>query len=291
MIDMCPTNMKLRILTVFFVCAIANVGFTSEEVVDSNAVPEWITIKNLMFGDRSITSGNRSKITLSINKNIDDASTVPLVISGGINQKSDERFEKIYIIVDQNPIPTAAVFELSPSQGPLYLETRLRIEKFSFIRALGETADGNLHMATHWVEVQGGCSAPAGKNAGIDPHLGKMKFNLKKYRNMFKSVEGDRVFRVNLDEPNLVKVQVRHPNESALASDLDNPAEANYIRNIVVDYGGEMVLSAQVNFSISDNPAFRFSLAPKSEGELSFTVTDTHENQFTQKVNILGPSR
>ncbi len=252
-------------------------------------VKEWLTLRNLMFGAKAVTSGENSTVRLSVNKDLDDASTVPILIEGLVDQKNDRFIKKLYLIVDQNPIPTAAIFEMSPSKGSLHLETRLRIEKFTYVRAVAEMSDGELFMDQKWVEVKGGCSAPAGKNAGIDPLLGKMKFKLDKYKNSFKDADGKRTFRVELDQPNLLKVQVRHPNESAMASDLDADASPNFIQKIRVGFDEKELISAEVNFSISDNPAFMFHFAPEHQGELSFSIRDTHENQYVDSVSVLGP--
>jgi len=252
-------------------------------------VKEWLTLRNLMFGAKAVTSGENSTVRLSVNKDLDDASTVPILIEGLVDQKNNRFIKKLYLIVDQNPIPTAAIFEMSPSKGSLHLETRLRIEKFTYVRAVAEMSDGELFMDQKWVEVKGGCSAPAGKNAGIDPLLGKMKFKLDKYKNSFKDADGKRTFRVELDQPNLLKVQVRHPNESAMASDLDADASPNFIQKIRVGFDEKELISAEVNFSISDNPAFMFHFAPEHQGELSFSIRDTHENQYVDSVSVLGP--
>lgn len=253
-----------------------------------NEVKEWLTLKSLMFGERPILTGSKSSISLSINTDIDDASTVPIHIDGLINQLDQTYIKKLHLIVDQNPIQTAAIFQLSPTAGKLHLATRLRIEKFTFVRAVAETSDGQLHMDSKWVEVKGGCSAPAGKNAASDPLLGKMKITFSKYRNIFKDKNGDKVFRIPFEQTNIVKVQVRHPNESALASDIDASTTPNFIQNFSVGYADEEVISAIVNFSISDNPAFTFNFSPTNEGNLSLRVTDTHRNTFTQNVSVVG---
>ncbi|MDC1311524.1 quinoprotein dehydrogenase-associated SoxYZ-like carrier [Burkholderiales bacterium] len=265
----------------------ANLNAADPIKLAESEVPEWRTIKTLMFGDRPIRTGKESAISLSINPDIDDASTVPIHIDGLVNQKDQPYIQTLHLIVDQNPIPTAAVFEISPTAGNLHLATRLRIEKFTFVRAVAETSDGQLHMDYKWVAVKGGCSAPSGKNTGSDPLLGKMKVTFNKYRNSYKNKNGEKVFRVPLEQPNVVKVQVRHPNESALAADLDAAVTPNFIQEFTVGFADETVLSAQVNFSLSDNPAFTFSFSPKREGDLFLTVKDTHANTFTRSISVV----
>ena len=53
-----------------------------------------------------------------------------------------------------------------------------------------------------------------------------------------------------------------------------------YVRNVRVMHGDELVFSADVDFSISENPAFRFTLRPGTGGALRASVTDSKERVF-----------
>ena len=53
-----------------------------------------------------------------------------------------------------------------------------------------------------------------------------------------------------------------------------------YVRNVRVTRGGELVVAADVDFSISENPAFRFTLRPGDTGALHATTTDSNERVF-----------
>jgi sulfur-oxidizing protein SoxY len=70
---------------------------------------------------------------------------------------------------------------------------------------------------------------------------------------------------------------------------LDADASPNFIQKIRVGFDEKELISAEVNFSISDNPAFMFHFAPEHQGELSFSIRDTHENQYVDSVSVLGP--
>ena len=110
-----------------------------------------------------------------------------------------------------------------------------------------------------------------GKNVGADS-MGKMRFRMDD--------------QIEYDKPMLVELQVRHPNESALASDLEPDQVPQFIRNVNVDYNGSPVMSGEVNFSLSDNPVFRFYFVPRAEGELNVKVEDTHDSVFTQSFQV-----
>jgi len=53
-----------------------------------------------------------------------------------------------------------------------------------------------------------------------------------------------------------------------------------FVRNVRVMRGNELVLSADVDFSISENPAFRFTVRPGAGAGLHATVTDSNEQTF-----------
>ena len=92
---------------------------------DHSKVPEWAVIKDLMFGDRVINPDDRDVIRVYLNTQADDASTVPVMINGLIDQTPTEYIKAMYLIVDRNPIPTAGIFRFTPDSGRVKMETRL----------------------------------------------------------------------------------------------------------------------------------------------------------------------
>ena len=45
-------------------------------------------------------------------------------------------------------------------------------------------------------------------------------------------------------------------------------------------------MSGDINFSLSDNPIFKFYFSPQSEGTLSVRAEDTHDTVFTDSLEI-----
>lgn len=240
---------------------------------DHSSIPEWLVIKDLMFGDREIKDGSKDVLALYLNTKLDDSSTVPIMVNALMDQTDEMFIKTLYLVIDRNPIPTAGVFQFNPEAGKVKLETRLRFEKFSFIRAIAETNSGELYMDQRWVQVAGGCSAPSGKNAN-DPQIGKMRFRMDDH--------------IRLKEPNLVQFQIKHPNESTLAADLEPGYDARFINKVSVQYNGKSIMSGDINFSLSDNPIFKFYFAPQGGGVLSVRAEDTHDSVFTHSVDIEG---
>ena len=89
-------------------------------------------------------------------------------------------------------------------------------------------------------------------------------------------------------QPNLAQLMISHPNNSGLAMDqltrLYTPAR--FVRRIDVSYGGKRVRTAEVDFTISENPNFRFYFVPHGDGELKADVVDSNEARFESSVAV-----
>lgn len=231
----------------------------------------WEPIRKLMFGDREVRDG-RDVIRVYLALRADDASTVPVAVKAQIDQTPERYIKTVYLIVERNPSPAAGVFHFTPESGRAQVETRLRFEDYSHVRAVAETNDGQLWMDSRWVKAAGGCSAPGGRFRVPPALLGKMKFRFDD--------------QLTYNVPNLVQVNIRHPNESAFAADFDGTQVPQFVRSVNVTYAGQPVMSAEVDFSLSDNPTFRFWFVPRGRGELRVEVEDTHDNRFIESLPV-----
>ncbi len=70
-------------------------------------------------------------------------------------------------------------------------------------------------------------------------------------------------------------------------------ATPHFVRSVEIRYGGKLVMNADVDFSISENPNFRFYFVPNGEGELDAKVVDNEDLEFSARLKIdsarLGP--
>lgn len=238
---------------------------------DDSASPDteiWRKVRADLFGDRPIAADAGSRIVLEIPTRAADAAVVPLAVN--VRASPDEvPIRKLYVIIDRNPSPIAGIFEFGDASGSPDLETRVRIEEYTWVRVIAERADGSLLMTQRYIKAAGGCSAPAGKSmAERLAGMGQMKWRI------------DRA--ADSPGPVLVQLMIRHPNNSGLAMDqlthLYDPPY--YVRSVRVTSGDELVLAADVDFSISENPAFRFTLRPGAAGLLRAKVVDSSGRMF-----------
>lgn len=233
----------------------------------------WRKVRADLFGDRPITDDAATgSIDLSMPARAADAAVVPLAIRVRPLQGAAPA-RKLYVIIDRNPSPIAGIFEFGEASGSLELETRVRIEEYTWVRVIAERADGSLLVAQHFIKAAGGCSAPAGKSlAERMAGMGQMKWRIDP--------------PTDPAAPVWAQLMIRHPNNSGLAMDqlthLYDPPY--YVRKVQVTSGDELVLSADVDFSISENPAFRFTLRPGKGGALRARVTDSNGQVFESSV-------
>ncbi|MGH6861548.1 MAG: thiosulfate oxidation carrier protein SoxY, partial [Phyllobacterium sp.] len=116
-------------------------------LAQKTSVPEsttWSSLKSDVFGDRSIAPAG-DIVTLDAPKRAEDAAIVPVDMHFKTNATTG-RIKAVTLIVDENPSPVAAVFKFGKDAGVTHLATRLRVNAYSYVRAIAETEDGKLHM-------------------------------------------------------------------------------------------------------------------------------------------------
>jgi len=229
------------------------------------------------FEDRKIIEGAEQNILeLKAPFTAEDATIVPVSIHTTIQQTQERYIKKMHIFVDKNPMPLVGLFEFTPDSGKADLAMRVRVNTFSYIRAVAELNTGELYMSKRFVRAKGACSAPPPASMEDSVKLlGKMKMKL--------------VGLVKLDEPNLMQIKVRHPNITGMApikigSRVIPPAF--FVDTLEVYYNGKLIVKASLTFSISMDPTLRFYFLPEKEGVITVKGTDTKKNEFSSKLEI-----
>lgn len=225
---------------------------------------EWNnTLKNEYFSGRTLEESD-SVIELDAPLRAEDPALVPLKINSKIKQSPASYIKKILVLVDKNPFPYVGEFEFSPKSGKADLAMRIRVNTYSYVRAIAEMNDGKLYMTKKFVKASGGCSAPVG--ADLDAamqRLGKMKFRLD---------EG-----VKSKEPTLVQLLISHPNLSGMQMDQVTRfvRKSHFVKQMKISFNDEPILTAKTDIAISSDPNFRFYFVPESAGTLKAEFTDT----------------
>lgn len=227
----------------------------------------WTAIRPDIFGDRAIEDAT-ALVSLDAPARAEDAALVPVDIHITVPPADQRRVTAVTLVIDENPSPVVATFRLGAGRRDFTLSTRVRVNAYSFVRAIAETSDGTLHMTRVFVKASGGCSSPAVKDpAEAKANLGKMRF---------RTYAG-----TGRDE---AQVQIRHPNNSGLQMDqvtrLYTPAW--FIQTLSVRQGDETLFDMEGGISLSEDPTFRFTY--RADGRpVTVAARDTEGNSFTQQ--------
>ncbi|MEI9901018.1 MAG: quinoprotein dehydrogenase-associated SoxYZ-like carrier [Hyphomicrobium sp.] len=236
----------------------------------------WPDIHAGVFAGRAI-SENDGALALYAPAQAEDAALVPLAVH--LPPQIANTAKSLTLIIDRNPAPVAATFRFGDSfhataeVGERRLMTRVRVDSFSKVRAILETADGKLHMATKFVMGAGGCSAPASKDADQAlAHLGKIQV-----KTLADAAHGDG-WREGI-------VMIRHPNFTGMQMDIVSRGytPARYIDVIEVTRGGSLVWRMEGGISISEDPNIRFNYDAADGDVLEVRATDSNGTKFAGK--------
>jgi sulfur-oxidizing protein SoxY len=234
----------------------------------------WFQIKSSLIGDNHIKDG-QGILSLDTPKRAMDAAIVPITIESKFTQSAERHIKKLYIVIDNNPSPVAAVFTFPGNHDWKSLSTRVRINAYTELRAIAEISDGNLYMVNNYVKASGGCSAPSLKDpAAAAAQLGRIKFRLPE-----SFSPGDMM---------PTQLMIKHPNNSGLQFDQISRhyIPADYIRTIQVTYNGDEVFTVDTDISISEDPSIRFGFSPEKSGVLEVHVKDSKGRTFTHSASL-----
>ena len=271
------THNKFIVLLPICICFfVFKLAFAGDIVNPSPDTKKWKQLKEVIFDGRKIKENAEGILSISAPFRAEDAAVVPISITSKIEQTPEKFIKKLYLLIDNNPTPLAGVFTLSPEAGRADIETRVRLEEYTHVRAVAELNNGSLHMVSKYVRASGGCSAPAGKDQEAAlARMGKMRFRVEN--------------KVKIGEPTMAQVMVSHPNFSGMQMDQVTRLYLPplFVRKIEVKQGSKKILTADLDFAISENPNIRFYFVPKNEKEvLSATVLDSTDAKFAKDLTV-----
>lgn len=257
----------------FFVPLLGVLGLVTSTQLPAETQDEtaWNSgLKTQLFGERDIGEGNEV-VELTAPYRAEDPALVPVQVTSKIPQTAEKYVKTITLVIDNNPVPFAAAFTFTPDSGKADVAMRLRVNSYTYVRAIAETNDGKLHMAKAYVKASGGCSAPIGADIeAAMARMGKMKFKF----------EGE---QVTPREPNLTQLLISHPNITGLQMDQISRMvkPAHYVEDVKVSFNDKPVMTAKTDIAVSADPNFRFYFVPTQAGELKAEIRDNLGNHFT----------
>lgn len=233
----------------------------------------WPVVKEAFFPNRNIEESDFIK--LSGPRRAESGAQVPITLTIDKPQNAADAIKNVYVIVDANPIQLAATYHLAEMLGKLQLSTRIRMETDSYIRAIGETADGKLYMSAIVIRASGGCGGTVENDeAAIRATAGKIKLN----------VESPVAFK----SATPVTFIIKHPMRTGLQRDLvsQGTIPAFYINKASFTYNSKPVMDVDFGVGTSEDPYLRFEFVPEEPGVLEVKATDNEGKAFGHQVEV-----
>ncbi len=244
------------------------------DAADNDSSEEWLRIRKVLFQDRPIFDVG-GVIALEMPRRQAFGAAVPIAIRPRMAQSPELYIRRLYLVVDKNPSPVGATWEFSPEVGMAELETRIRVQEYGHVRVVAELSDGQLHMASRYAKISGGCTQPPNKDlAQQAADLGKIRVRL-----------ADDIVANRLSP---VQLQISHPNNTGFELNQITVMyiPSHFVSKVKVTYDGTTLLSADMDFSISEDPYLRFNFIPRKSGEIVVEVEDSHDLKFQKSFPV-----
>jgi sulfur-oxidizing protein SoxY len=233
----------------------------------------WNSIKGDIFKNRPVLDGS-GLVVLDAPRRAEDAAIVPIGMRVNLPTDDKRTLQSLTLVIDENPAPVAGTFTIGPRSGVTSISTRIRVDSYSYVRAIAELSDGQLYGVKAYVKASGGCSAPTASNAdATKAMLGQMKF-----RNFH--AEG-----ATLPE---AQIMLRHPQNSGLQMDQLTRLYVPpfFIDNLKIWQGDDLVMSMDGGIAISEDPNIRFNYRPNGAASFRVEAVDTSKNSFKDEWSI-----
>jgi sulfur-oxidizing protein SoxY len=237
----------------------------------------WPGLVQDIFNSRPMVDGS-NVIAIEMPYRAEDAAIVPVTLRSKLAPDDSRRLKAITLVIDQNPAPMAAKFEIGSDARVSEISTRVRVNSYTNVHAVAELSDGTLYVVKTYVKASGGCSAPAAKNAEeARNHIGQMK-----YRQFARADQGP------TNGAREAQVMIGHPNNSGLQMDqithLYTPAF--FVDELHLWQDNSPVLSMEGGISISEDPNIRFTYVANGAKTFRAEAKDTSGHVFQKEWKV-----
>ncbi|MFH0297664.1 quinoprotein dehydrogenase-associated SoxYZ-like carrier [Bradyrhizobium sp. 31Argb] len=245
--------------------------------VSAEAYDPWPGLVQDIFYNRPMSDGS-NVIAIEMPARAEDAAIVPVTLRSKLAPDDTRRVRAITLVIDQNPAPMAAKFELGPDANVTEISTRVRINNYTDVHAVAELTDGKLYMVKTYVKASGGCAAPALKNA----EEAKARLGRIRYRQLSKPGEG------STSGAREAQVMIGHPNNSGLQMDQVTQLyiPAFYVDRLQLWQDDSLVLKMEGGISISEDPNIRFTYVSNGAKRFRAEAKDTDGHVFEHEWKI-----
>jgi sulfur-oxidizing protein SoxY len=268
---------RLRLLCALGMLGAALLLRVSSPLGAAEPYDPWPGLIQDIFSNHPMSDGS-NVIGIEMPYRAEDAAIVPVTLRSKLAPDDTRHLVSITLVIDQNPAPMAAKFELGPDARVSEISTRVRVNSYTNVHAVAELSDGKLYMVKTYVKASGGCSAPAGKNPEeAKNHLGQMK-----YRQFARDDQGP------TNGTREAQVMIGHPNNSGLQMDQITHLyiPAFFIDELHLWQDNSPVLSMEGGISISEDPNIRFTYVSNGAKTFRAEAKDTSGHVFDKEWKV-----
>ncbi len=232
----------------------------------------WDAVRSLHYGERVMLEGDSIISIDAPYRTANDARTemaVHVIAPRGLN------LGKVTLILDDNPMPVSAIFDLDSPQPSFYFDVTLRVNGPTPLHVIAETTDGRLWVTESYVKTSGSgaCAAPPGRDPEIGlANLGQMDIHVG---GLIPGAPANKL--VNLtSQLRRLDVEISHPSYSGMQMDQISLLfiPMRYIETVDIDLNGTGYVSLTGSISLSENPRIGVSV-PSQTQMVDVTMTDT----------------
>ena len=266
-----------RLLLVAGLLAAMPFGAGPIDAATPDSYDPWPGLIQDIFNNRPVNDG-AEVIAIEMPYRAEDAAIVPVTLRVKLPPTDGRRVVAITLVIDQNPAPMAARFELGQDSYVSEISTRVRVNSYTDVHAVAELSDGKLYMTKTFVKASGGCSAPAAKNGDeAKARLGQMRF-----RQFAKPSDGPQ------SGAREAQIMIGHPNNSGLQMDQVTRlyVPAFFINELRIWQDDRLILAMQGGISISEDPNIRFSYVPNGAKHVRVEAKDTESHVFQNEWKV-----
>jgi sulfur-oxidizing protein SoxY len=270
---------RFRLLCVASVLAVVSAARMATAATPE-AYDPWPGLVQDIFHDRPINDGS-NVIAIEMPYRAEDAAIVPVTLRTRLSPGDSRRVKAITLVIDQNPSPMAARFELGADANVSEISTRVRVNNYTDVHAVAELSDGKLYMTKTYVKASGGCSAPAARSVEeAKNRLGQMR-----YREFAKASDGPS------NGAREAQIMIGHPNNSGLQMDQVTQLYIPpfFVNEVHLWQDDSPVLTMEGGISISEDPNLRFTYVSNGAKHFRAEAKDTEGHVFQHEWPVDQP--
>ncbi|MGB3243366.1 MAG: quinoprotein dehydrogenase-associated SoxYZ-like carrier [Sulfitobacter sp.] len=232
----------------------------------------WESIQFQLYGERPTLSGERIIAIDAPYRTQNDARTH---IAAQIIAPEGAELDKVTVVLDENPMPVSAVFDLDQQQRSFFFDLTMRINGPTPMHVIAETTDGRLFVSETFVKTSGSgaCAAPPGTDiAEALATLGNMQIEVTGTMAPTQINQVDAL----LNRLNRVDVDISHPSHSGMQMDQISLLfiPLRYVESVDIELDGGGFVEMTGSISLSENPTIGLAV-PQRTQSLDVTMTDT----------------